>query len=113
MGTILNIRIKEQRLKNNLTLLEVANRLGIKEATMQRYESGVIKNISHETILKLAQIFGCTPSYLMGWEDEKTEIPAGDDRDSEIVRMFSELTPDEQKSVLDYIAFVLSKRSDS
>ena len=113
MITILNIRIKEQRLKNNLTLLEVANKLGIKEATMQRYESGVIKNISHETILKLAQIFDCTPSYLMGWEDVKTEIPAGDDRDSEIVRMFSELTDEEKKSVLDYIAFVLSKRSDS
>ena len=45
--------------------------------------------------------------------NEKTEIPAGDDRDSEIIRMFSELTDDEKKSVLDYIAFVLSKRSDS
>lgn len=113
MSSILNIRIKEQRLKNNLTLLEVANRLGIKEATMQRYESGVIKNISHDTILKLSQIFGCTPNYLMGWEDEKTEIPVGDDRDAEIIRMFSDLTDEEKKSVLDYISFVLSKRSDS
>lgn len=74
MSSILNIRIKEQRLKNKLTLLEVANRLGIKEATMQRYESGVIKNISHDTILKLSQIFGCTPNYLMGWDEESSNI---------------------------------------
>lgn len=62
--------IKEQRLKNKLTLLEVANKLGIKEATMQRYESGEIKNIKHDTIVKLAKIFSCSPAYLMGWEDE-------------------------------------------
>ena len=62
--------IKEQRLKNKLTLLEVANKLGVKEATMQRYESGEIKNIKHDTIVKLAKIFSCSPAYLMGWEDE-------------------------------------------
>lgn len=68
MGT-LNDRIKEMRTKNGFTLAYVAELLGIKEATMQRYESGEIKNIKHETIVKLAEIFNCSPSYLMGWED--------------------------------------------
>lgn len=72
---ILNKRIKEQRLQCGYTLLEVANRLGIKEATMQRYESGEIKNIKHETVLELSHIFGCTPSYLMGWEDKNGGTP--------------------------------------
>lgn len=66
-------RIKEMRLSCGLTLLQVANKLGIKEATMQRYESGGIRNIKHETIVALAEIFGCTPSYLMGWTDEINE----------------------------------------
>lgn len=66
---IINDRIKEMRTKRGYTLLYVANLLGIKEATMQRYESGEIKNIKHETIAKLAEIFDCTPAYLMGWED--------------------------------------------
>lgn len=70
--------IKEQRLKNNFTLLEVANKLGVKEATMQRYESGEIKNIKHETIVALAKIFGCSPSYLMGWEEKTSNIPQFD-----------------------------------
>ncbi len=39
----LNERIKEMRTLKNMTLLEVAEILGVKEATMQRYESGEIK----------------------------------------------------------------------
>ena len=63
-------RIKERRLKLGMTLLDVANALGVKEATVQRYESGEIKNPKHQTVLELAKIFRCSPAYLMGWEDE-------------------------------------------
>ena len=44
------------------------NSIGVKEATAQRYESGAIKSISHETISRLSEILSCTPSYLMGWD---------------------------------------------
>lgn len=67
----LNDRIKEMRISRGFTLLDVAEKLGVKEATMQRYESGQIKNIKHKTILSLSDIFHCSPSYLMGWEDEE------------------------------------------
>ena len=63
-------RIKERRLAMGMTLLEVADALGVKEATVQRYESGEIKNPKHQTVLELAKIFHCTPSYLMGWEED-------------------------------------------
>jgi transcriptional regulator with XRE-family HTH domain len=69
--SVLQERIKERRLALEMTLMEVANKLGVKEATMQRYESGEIKNVKHETIVKLAEIFDCSPAYLMGWEDNK------------------------------------------
>ena len=72
----INSRIKERRLASGKTLLEVAEFLGVKEATAQRYESGEIKNIKHETIVALAQFFNCTPAYLMGWETEvKKAVP--------------------------------------
>ena len=41
----LHERIKECRLDRGMTLLEVANALGVREATAQRYESGEIKNL--------------------------------------------------------------------
>lgn len=63
----LNERIKERRQALKMTLLEVADALGVKEATVQRYESGEIKNLKLDTILNLARIFKCSPSYLVGW----------------------------------------------
>ncbi len=84
MSTI-NERIKERRLSQGLTLLDVAEFLAVKEATAQRYESGDIKNIKHETIAKLAELFKCTPAYLMGWEEEPQkpyyELNDKDERD--------------------------------
>lgn len=71
--TKLQERIKERRSALGLTLLEIALRLGVKEATVQRYESGEIKNIKHETVAQLARILRCSPQYLMGWSDKLSD----------------------------------------
>jgi len=65
----LHERIKKCRLDSGMTLLEVANALGVREATAQRYESGEIKNLKQATVLEMARIFNCSPAYLMGWEE--------------------------------------------
>ena len=66
-------RLKERRRALNMTLLQVAEALGVQEATVQRYESGKIKSPKHETVLRLAEILNCTPGYLMGWDDLPTD----------------------------------------
>ncbi|MBD7984450.1 helix-turn-helix domain-containing protein [Sporosarcina sp. Sa2YVA2] len=63
-------RVKQARLERKMTLLEVAERLGRTEATVQRYESGNIKNPKSDTIQELADALKVSPSYLMGWEDK-------------------------------------------
>lgn len=86
---LVNERIKSRRTSLGLTLLEISEYLGVKEATVQRYESGEIKNIKHDTIQRLSEILKCSPSYLMGWEDEETnELPAST---QEIIRKFESL----------------------
>lgn len=64
-------RLKEVRLARGYTLAQLAELLGVKEATVQRYESGEIKNIKHETVSMLSDILKCSPQYLMGWTDEQ------------------------------------------
>jgi len=71
--SVLNERIRERRNACGKTLLEVAETIGVKEATIQRYESGQIKNIKHDTILALSDVFNCSPAYLMGWIDSPYE----------------------------------------
>lgn len=61
-------RIKKARLKKGLTLIEVAEKLGKTEATIQRYESGNIKNLKNDTIEELAVVLNVSPAYLMGWD---------------------------------------------
>ena len=84
---VINEKIKQRRLELGYTLLEMAEFLGVKEATAQRYESGAIKTIGHETIIKLSDFLKCSPSYLMGWEDRKeiATTPVLSDEETEII----------------------------
>ncbi len=64
-------RLKEKREMYGYSLQEVADKLGISKVTLHRYENLDITNIPSDKIEKLADIYRTTPSYLMGWEDEK------------------------------------------
>ena len=69
---VMHDRIRELRSRAGMTLAKIAEYLGTTEATAQRYESGKgIKNIPYEVIEKYASIFGCTPQFIVGWEEEK------------------------------------------
>lgn len=61
--------IKKYRLQNNLTLDDVAKKVGVTLQTIQKYEKGTISNIPQDKIEKLSEIFHTTPSKLMGWDD--------------------------------------------
>ena len=84
--SILNERIKERRLALGLTLLQVAEKLNVKEATAQRYESGEIKNIKHETVYLLSQILKCEPAYLMGWTDDISGTELSKDQIKDVLK---------------------------
>lgn len=62
-------RIKDMRISVGLTQEELANRLNLQKSAIAKYENGRVKNIKRTTILKMSEIFGCSPSYLMDMED--------------------------------------------
>lgn len=67
--------LKQRRKELGLTLAQIADAMGVAEATVQRWESGNIKSIRHEKIGKLAEILMVSPSALMGWEQPES-LPA-------------------------------------
>lgn len=69
--------LKDQRKKLGLTLADIADAMGVSEATVQRWESGNIKNIRQERIATLAEVLHVSPAYLMGWESADKQIPSG------------------------------------
>lgn len=66
-------RIKRQRIKLGLTADEVGKALGKNRATIYRYESSYIEKLPTTVLEPLAKVLKTTPSYLMGWEDDKTD----------------------------------------
>jgi len=61
-------KIKSRRLQLGLTLEDVAKAVGVSAPTIQRYESGEIKNVGKDKIKALADALQVTPTFLMGWE---------------------------------------------
>ena len=66
-------RIKERRITQNLSYQDLADKTGISKSTLQRYETGFIKNLSIDKLEILAYALDTTPGYLMGWEKEYTD----------------------------------------
>lgn len=59
-------RIRQLRTKKGWTQEELAMRLGLKKAAIQKYEKGYVENIKRTNIKRLAEIFGVTASCIMG-----------------------------------------------
>lgn len=87
----INERIRHRRNALGLTLVDVADKLGVKEATAQRYESGAIKTIKHDIIVKLAEILKCDPAYLMGWQNEPIKKSVPEQESENLIRKFTAL----------------------
>lgn len=102
-------RIKEMRNKNGLTLKEVAEKIGITEATAQRYESGLVNTIPYERIESLAKLFMVSPTYLMGWEEENTNITHPNQVKHPLLQIYNELNEIGQKNLIDYAKYLADK----
>ena len=65
--------LKERRNELGLTLLQVAQAVGVSEATVSRWESGDIANMRRDKIAKLAKALNIRPSVVMGIDDESLQ----------------------------------------
>ena len=65
--------LKKRRKELGLTLADIASRMGVSEATVQRWESGNIKSVRYDKISPLAEVLKVTPAAIMGWADEVSE----------------------------------------
>lgn len=68
--------LKGRRLELELTLEDVAKRVGVSPATISRWESGDIANMRRDRIAALAKALQISPAVIMGW-DVDTPIPPG------------------------------------
>ena len=65
--------MRVRRLELGLTQKEIADRVGVTEATVSRWESGDIKNMKRNKIAALARALDISPAVLMDWEEYDVE----------------------------------------
>ena len=83
-------RIKTRRLELNMSVDELATKIGKNRATVYRYESNDIEDLPTSILEPLSKALQTTPGYLMGWED-------------------NEKSPTEESEELDNVYFSLAK----
>ena len=66
--------IKQKRIELGLTMKELANKVGVSEATISRWESGNIATMKQTKIALLAQVLGISPTILVSGEIPDTPI---------------------------------------
>lgn len=66
-------RIKERCTLLNLSVDDLALKIGKNRATIYRYENGNIRNLPIRILETLAQSPETTPAYLMGWNEDSSE----------------------------------------
>lgn len=66
-------RIKKRRLELGYSFQDLADKTNMSKSTLQRYETGTIKNLPLDKLDVLASALQTTPSYLMGWDEVKED----------------------------------------
>lgn len=102
-------RIKARRIELGLSVDLLAEKIGKNRATIYRYESNEIENMSIVILEPLAKALDTTPAYLMGWEENKeepAEIPPEkditfDDFTYAMYNETKELSEETKKALLD------------
>ena len=63
--------IHDRRIELGLTMKELADKVGVSEGTISRWESGEIKNMRRDAAANLAKALLINPKVLMDWDDDE------------------------------------------
>lgn len=67
------VRLRDLRLKHNLTQEQVGKRIGVSGATVSGYESNTISPPT-DIVKKLALLYGVTTDYMLGLENREVYV---------------------------------------
>lgn len=89
----ISAKIRKLRTDKGLTLEQVGDYVGVSKATVLKWESGSIKNMRRDKIVKLSEILGTTPGDLVGWESQETSAIPND---------YIQVSPQEKALIIAY-----------
>ena len=101
-------RIRILRISKGVTQETLGEVIGVQRSAIRKYESGTVENIPRSSIKKMADYFGVSPSYLMGWEEETPSIELSDE-ERKLLDLFRLVPEDKQQMLFQMIQVALGK----
>lgn len=102
-------RIKNLREQQGMSQQELAEKVGYKTASaVNKIELG-LRDINQTKIALFAKALGTTPSYLMGWTEEKNSPDVEENtsrEDLEILSILSTLPEEKRKELVRYLKYL-------
>lgn len=103
-------RIKARRIELGMSQDELAKKIGYKSrSSINKIEIGSLQ-LRQKKIKEIAVALETTPSYIMGWDEEKPASNNETDLSNEFIKLFTQLTSEERKLILAQIKGILSSR---
>ncbi len=93
-------KIKMLRKAMGWTQEDLANLVGVKQAAINKYETGLVVNLKRDTIQNLAHALGCSPVFLLDDIDGKS--PYDDYVLHHVLTDLGELSVDERDLIVRY-----------
>lgn len=84
-------RIKSCRIDNGLTLKQLADKVGLSEGNVQRYEAGNIAKVAISIIIKFASALNVEPAHLLGWDSSEVISVSNDEKC--MLKKYRQLSP--------------------
>ena len=108
-------RIRQRRKELHISAEELAEAIGKDRTTIYRYERGAIEKMPTEALIPIAKALKCSPTYLLGIEDEL--VYKGANIDSVKVPLYSSICCGDggfnDDNILDYVSVPSQKLAPS
>lgn len=103
--------IKNRRIELGLTMLDVAQQVGVSEGTISRWESGNIANMRRDKIAALAKTLQLSPSVIIEWSNNNYDSFITNNKAlPDILYRYDELSGDKQQEVIAFMEFKLAQQ---
>lgn len=94
--------IKSRRIEMNYTMKELAEKVGVSEGTISRWESGDISNMRRDKIVSLAKTLRISPAAIMEWDEQVQETKSNSTRIPVLGRVAAGIPIEMVEDVIDW-----------
>jgi len=94
--------IKSRRIEMNYTMKELAEKVGVSEGTISRWESGDISNMRRDKIVSLAKTLRISPAAIMEWDEQIQETKSNSTRIPVLGRVAAGIPIEMVEDVIDW-----------